>query len=172
MKKIFILLLTMFSFATASWSQLLEGATELPPSYNYVYDFGQPTNTVSRMPGFIDGIQGFAKFMIGQIKYSEEAAQKQIEGIAVADFVVEVDGTVSNIKLVNLLGYGLDEEVLNGLTKLPKWSPALNTAGEPMRVRMQIPLTLQPPKPGTFKPKSTKKTVSKSKSGTKTPKKN
>jgi hypothetical protein len=176
MKKIFILLITTFSFATASWSQLLEGEVELSPSYNYVYDFGQPAGSVSRMPGFIDGIQGFAQFMASQIKYSDEAAQKQITGVAIADFIVEADGTISNVKLVNQIGFGLDEEILNALTKLPTWSPALDKKGEPMRVEMQIPLTLQPPKPGTFKTKTTSKTtqkpVSKNKTGTKKPKKN
>jgi hypothetical protein len=84
--------------------------------------------------------------MVNNIKYPDAAVEKQVTGKLIADFVVELDGSMSSVKLINELGYGLEEEVLRVLSLLPAWQPALNKKGEPMRVRMQIPLTLEPPK--------------------------
>ena len=116
------------------------------------------------MPGFVGGQRGFIDFMAANIKYPDAARKKQVAGQAVAEFMVETDGSVSHVKLVKQLGYGLEEEVLRVLMLLPKWDPALNKKGEPMAVVLELPFSLTPPplRP-TDKPSTTK-------TGTKKPK--
>ena len=165
MNKAFIILLLTFGTVSTSFGQLLlEEMTAPTTGPNFIYDFGQPTEQVTRWPGFVGGQAGFLKFMADYIHYPEAARQKQIGGQFIAEFLVELDGSISKVSLRNQLGHGLEEEVLRVLMLLPKWSPALDKKGEPIKAWMEMPITLTPP-PAIVKP------TSKSKTGTKKPKK-
>lgn len=164
-KLIFIFLLCISAVSTSFGQLLLEEMTAPNSGPNFIYDFGQPTEQVSRWPGFVGGQAGFIKFMADYIHYPEKARQKQVGGQFIAEFLVELDGTISKVSLKNELGFGLEEEVLRVLMLLPKWSPALDKNGEPMKVWMTMPVTLTPPPPA-------QKPTSKSKTGSSKPKKN
>ena len=170
-KILFIALLSICSVSTSFGQLLLEEMTGAATT-NFIYDFGQPTAEISRMPGFVGGQAGFAKFMSDYIKYPEDAERQQIGGQVVAEFLVELDGTISHLSLTKQIGHGLDEEVLRVLGSLPKWSPALDKKGEPMKIWMEMPITLKAPKTSAARPKTTKKPTTKSKTGTSKPKKN
>jgi len=71
------------------------------------------------------GIEGFAKFISQRLHYTEEAKKNAIKGKVFITFVVEKDGSVSNIKLLRGLGYGLDQSAME-VIKLSSglWVPA------------------------------------------------
>jgi protein TonB len=57
----------------------------------------------------------------------------------VVNFVVEADGSLSDIKIVKGLGYGCDEEVMRLIRQMPKWKPGTQR-GKAVRVRMAHPV--------------------------------
>jgi len=58
------------------------------------------------------------------------------------EFMIEKDGSLSEIKVKKDLGYGLAEEAVRVLRLSPKWIPATEN-GEPVRVSYGLPITIQ-----------------------------
>lgn len=77
------------------------------------------------------------------IRYPEEARQKNIEGTVVASFVVETNGRMSNIHILKDIGSGCGDEALRVLQALDtaglRWMPAVNQ-GKPVRMKQALPL--------------------------------
>lgn len=66
------------------------------------------------------------EFLEKNIKYPAEAKLNEISGRVALQFVVEIDGTITDIQVVGnkRLGYGLEEEAIRVMKKVPKWRPA------------------------------------------------
>ncbi|RZL49451.1 MAG: energy transducer TonB [Pedobacter sp.] len=94
---------------------------------------------VQNPPKFVGGIAEFYTFLGNNIKYPTEAKENKIQGNVFASFVVEKDGSLSNIKIDRKLGAGTDEEAVRVLGLSPKWEPG-NIAGTPIRVKYNIPI--------------------------------
>ncbi len=75
-------------------------------------------NLVSEFPG---GIEGFLSWMKTSMVYPEEARIKGISGIVYVNFIVEKDGSISNIKIENPTHALLDAEALRVIKSMPKW---------------------------------------------------
>lgn len=69
-------------------------------------------------------------------EYSEEARRKHIAGNVTLMLVVEPDGTVSNIRVIQALGYGLDEKAIEAVHKW-RFEPGTKD-GKPVRVQLAI----------------------------------
>jgi protein TonB len=80
------------------------------------------------------------KFLRQNIKYPAEAIRKQIEGKVIINFIVEKDGSVSNVKVLNGIGGGCDEEALRVIKLMPRWNPG-KQSGMPVRVLFNLPIT-------------------------------
>jgi protein TonB len=94
---------------------------------------------VEKMPEFPGGEKARQKFLAQNLLYPAEAKEKNIEGTVYASFILEVDGTVSNINIIKGLGYGLDEEVVRVLKMMPAWRPG-KQKGVPVRVKINLPV--------------------------------
>jgi len=94
------------------------------------------------MPSFIGGIEAFYKFVGKNLKYPAQARRMGIEGKVFVHFVVDKDGSLSDIKVVKGIGAGCDEEVERIIRKSPKWNPG-KQRGNPVRVRMMMPITFR-----------------------------
>lgn len=94
------------------------------------------------MPSFEGGIAVFYKFVGKNLKYPAQARRMGIEGKVFVHFVVDKDGSLSDIKVVKGIGAGCDEEVLRIVQKSPKWNPG-KQRGRPVRVRMMLPITFK-----------------------------
>ncbi len=101
-----------------------------------VHDF------VETMPSFEGGISEFYKFVSGHLKYPAKARRMQIEGKVFVHFVVDKDGSLSDIKVVRGIGGGCDDEVLRIVSMSPKWNPG-KQRGRPVRVRMMLPISFR-----------------------------
>ena len=64
------------------------------------------------------------------------------EGNILISFVVETDGSLSDVKVVRDLGFGTKEEALRLMSKSPKWSPGIQD-GKPVRVAYNLPIRLK-----------------------------
>jgi protein TonB len=97
---------------------------------------------VETMPSFEGGISEFYKFVSKNLQYPAQARRMGIEGKVYVYFVVDKDGSLSDIEVVKGIGAGCDEEVLR-ITKLsPNWNPG-KQRGTPVRVRMMMPITFR-----------------------------
>jgi len=94
---------------------------------------------VEVLPSFPGGIEAFGKFLSQHLKYPDVAKKANIQGRVFCQFVVEKDGSLSNLKVVRGIGGGCDEEAVRVLAISPKWKPGLQK-GEVVRVSYTIPI--------------------------------
>jgi periplasmic protein TonB len=95
---------------------------------------------VEVMPSFKGGgLDKFREWIFKNTIYPQEAIDKKIRGKVVLSFIVEKDGSVSNVNILKGVNPLLDNEALKVLSESPKWSPGLQR-GQPVRFRYLIPL--------------------------------
>lgn len=95
-----------------------------------------------QMPEFPGGQEALNAYLAKEVKYPEVARAHGVSGTVIVEFVVEKDGSISNVKVKNPLFPPCDEEVLRVISSMPKWIPARNK-GVPVRSFSQIPVTFQ-----------------------------
>lgn len=91
------------------------------------------------MPQFPGGDQAMMKFVSENVQYPEEAKEKEISGRVMVGFIVEKDGSISDVKVVKGIGGGCDEEAVRVVKAMPKWKPG-KEKGKPVRVSYQMPI--------------------------------
>jgi TonB family protein len=96
---------------------------------------------VDTPPQFPGGIQAFYKFLASQIKYPDAAKKNNVQGKVVLAFIVNADGSLSDIEVIKpLLGSGTDEEAVRVLKLSPKWNPGIMN-DKPVRVKFALPIS-------------------------------
>lgn len=90
-------------------------------------------------PKFPGGEQGYSKFLIHNIKYPGEAKQKRITGRVFLQFIVEKDGSLTDLVVIRDPGGGLGDEALRIMCLSPNWEPGIQN-GKPVRVMFTVPL--------------------------------
>lgn len=78
-------------------------------------------------------------YIYQHIRYPEPARDSNIEGLAVVQFVIEKDGSVSNGHILRDIGGGCGREALRVVKNMPEWTPGLQR-GRPVRVQMNLPV--------------------------------
>ena len=73
------------------------------------------------------------------IKYPESALKQGIQGTVYVSFIVEKDGSVSNVNILKGIGGECDEEALRVVKEMPRWTPGLYK-GKPARVLFNMPI--------------------------------
>lgn len=99
---------------------------------------------VEDQAGYVGGEEARMKYLQENIKYPEMAKESGIQGTVHLKFVIEKDGSVSNVSVQRGIGGGCDEEAVRVVKKMPKWQPA-KQRGRPVRVWFNMPIkfTLQ-----------------------------
>lgn len=88
------------------------------------------------------GMQAFYEYVSKNMKYPAQARRMGIEGRVFVQFVVDKDGTITDVQAVKGIGAGCDEEAVRVLQNAPKWNPG-KQRGRAVRVRMVLPITFQ-----------------------------
>ena len=96
-------------------------------------------------PQFPGGEKAMQKFLADNIVYPQEAKDNKIEGKVFVSFIVEKDGTISNIKILRDIGGGCGAEVVRVINMMPKWKPGMQK-GKPVRVHYNLPVNFSLPK--------------------------
>ena len=100
----------------------------------------EPFIFVEVKPTFKGGdIEKFREWVQKKAVYPQLAQDNGIQGKVTLTFVVERDGSVTNVKVVKGVDKLLDDESVKAIESSPKWSPGLQR-GRPVRVRFYIPL--------------------------------
>ena len=90
----------------------------------------------------IGGISAFYEYVLGKLKYPAQARRMEIEGKVFVEFVVEKDGSITDVKAIKGIGAGCDEEAIRVVSESPKWKPA-KQRGKSVRQRMVLPITFK-----------------------------
>ena len=90
-------------------------------------------------PDFPGGMEKFYKFVGNNYQTPEEEGLK---GKVYVTFVVEKDGSLTDIKVIRDIGYGTGKEAIRVLNKCPKWTPGEQN-GKKVRVLYSLPITIQ-----------------------------
>ncbi len=94
---------------------------------------------VEDQPEFPGGMPAFYKFVGDNMKYPAQARRMGIEGRVFVQFVVDKDGTVTEVTSVKGIGAGCDEEAERVLRMSPKFKPG-KQRGRAVKVRMVLPI--------------------------------
>ena len=94
---------------------------------------------VESQPEPIGGLSAFYKYVGENLKYPRMAKNNSIEGRVYIEFVVEKDGSLTDIKTLKGIGGGCDEEACRIIGGAPNWIPG-KQRGNPVRVKMVIPI--------------------------------
>lgn len=97
---------------------------------------------VEQMPEFPGGMTGLMQYVADHMKYPTEAHKAKEQGRVIVQFVVEKDGSVSNLKVVRSVSPLLDAEAIRVMSMMPKWKPGMQR-GEAVRVKFTIPVTFR-----------------------------
>ena len=82
----------------------------------------------------------FAKWVASNIKYPAIALENGIQGRVMIQFVVNTDGTVSNVSVVRGVDPNLDKEAMRVVSKSPKWTPGYMEDNSPAKVFFIYPV--------------------------------
>lgn len=108
------------------------GTGTAPASPGQIYQFAD----VEPQP--MGGLTGWAKFLHNNLRYPDTDTQ----GRVILSFVVELDGSVTDIKVVRSVSPEIDQEAIRVLKMAPKWTPG-KQAGQPVRVQFNMPFNFQ-----------------------------
>lgn len=98
-----------------------------------------PFKIVEQMPTYAEGEAAMFEFIYANIQYPPIAKDNWIQGTVYATFVVEKDGSISNVKIVRDIGGGCGEEAARVIKLMPNWLPG-RQRGRPVRVQFTLPV--------------------------------
>ena len=124
LKVALMMLVLLFSFMTS---------TAQTKKNNMVFD------VVEVMPQFPGGQIAMMKYIMENMKYPEQAMKEGIQGRVTVRFIVEKDGSISDVKPVLSVHPLLNKEAVRVVESMPKWTPGKHN-GKPVRVRFNLPV--------------------------------
>ena len=101
-----------------------------------------PFLVVEERPSFPGGEQAFYTFISKNMEYPHSAVRRGVEGKVFLQFVVEKDGTLTDIKVIKGIGPACDAEAVRVLRESPQWNPG-KQRGQAVRVQMVLPVNFQ-----------------------------
>ncbi|MBR4566075.1 MAG: energy transducer TonB [Prevotella sp.] len=123
-----------YDFEFKPFSMLKEGIAEGQGGEIKVFE------VVEQMPEFPGGYTAMMSWLNRNIRYPSIAEKNGIQGRVVCTFVVERDGSITDIQVARSVDPSLDKEAIRVLKLMPKWSPGRQN-GAPVRVKYTVPLT-------------------------------
>jgi protein TonB len=123
----------LISYSTIQAQVVIEDNAVVNEDENQIFVF------VEEYPEFPNGEENMYKYLGSNIKYPHEALENGIQGTVVVKFVVEKDGSISNVKAVRKIGGGCDEEAVRVVKRMPRWKPG-KQSGKPVRTEFTLPI--------------------------------
>ncbi|MDF2433651.1 MAG: hypothetical protein JWP44_3282 [Mucilaginibacter sp.] len=97
-------------------------------------------NVVEQPPGFRGGVNAFYQYLGRTIRYPAKEREHGIQGKVIITFIIEKDGSLSNVHLVHGVATGIDEETLRVIKASPNWIPGKQN-GKSVRVAYTVPIS-------------------------------
>lgn len=96
-------------------------------------------DVVEIQPDPAGGMEGWMKYLGESLQYPAGARDKKIEGTVIIAFIINLDGTISDVEVIRGIGGGCDEEAMRVIENAPYWTPAQND-GKPVNCKMRLPI--------------------------------
>lgn len=116
----------------------------IPHTYKlrfYISPNLESSTGIEAMPMFPGGVEALKAYLTKNVKYPQSARVNGVQGRTVCQFIIEKDGTISDVSVVRSSGNdALDAEAVRVISAMPKWSPGIH-GGVPVRVRYTVPVT-------------------------------
>ena len=97
---------------------------------------------VEQMPSFPGGTTALMQYLSKNTKYPPVAEENGIQGRVVCSFVIERDGSVSDVRIIKSVDPSLDKEAIRVVSSMPKWIPGRQN-GQMVRVKYNLPVTFR-----------------------------
>lgn len=97
---------------------------------------------VEDQPSPKGGLSAFYEYIGKKLKYPAQARRMGIEGKVYVEFVVDKDGSITDVRAMKGIGAGCDQEAIRVIKSSPKWKPG-KQRGRPVKVRMILPITFK-----------------------------
>lgn len=101
-----------------------------------------PFIIVENMPTFPGGEKKMLEYVAKNVKYPQLAKEVGTQGRVFVSFVVEKDGSITNVTILRGIGSGCDEEAIRVVKSMPKWNPGLQ-CGRAVRVSCNLPINFK-----------------------------
>ena len=99
----------------------------------------EPFNVVEDMPAFPGGMEAMIQFLSSNIQYPADAQKQKVDGRVLVNFVVEKDGSITEVKVIKPAFPSLDAEAIRVVKAMPKWKPGYQN-GQAVRVQFAMPI--------------------------------
>ena len=99
-------------------------------------------DVVEQMPSFPGGMSALMAYLQKSIKYPPVAEENGIQGRVICTFVVERDGSVTDVRVAKSVDPSLDKEAVRVVSAMPKWIPGKQN-GQSVRVKYTLPVTFR-----------------------------
>lgn len=99
-------------------------------------------SSLGSLPEFKGGLQAFGSFLGNNLSYPSDDRDNRVQGRVYISFIVEKDGSLSDVKVVRGVSDGINNEALRVINKSPKWIPGLQR-GKPVKVSYTVPIVFQ-----------------------------
>ncbi|MBR6715088.1 MAG: energy transducer TonB [Prevotella sp.] len=99
-------------------------------------------DVVEQMPSFPGGNEALMKFLSENVKYPVVAQENGVQGRVVVSFVVERDGSITDVKVVRSVDPSLDKEATRVVKSMPNWIPGKQN-GAAVRVKYNVPVSFR-----------------------------
>lgn len=97
---------------------------------------------VEKMPSFPGGEEKLYEYLGKNIKYPQMAKEAGVKGRVYVQFVVEKDGSITDVNVARGIGSGCDKEAIRVVESMPKWEPG-EQRGKKVRVKYTLPVVYQ-----------------------------
>ena len=99
-------------------------------------------DVVEQMPSFPGGPSALMQYLSSNIKYPVVAEENGVQGRVVCTFVVERDGSITDVRVIKSVDPSLDKEAVRVVKGMPKWIPGKQN-GSAVRVKYTVPVTFR-----------------------------
>lgn len=127
-----IALLTIFSLTSKAQKPI--------PVITVQADSNAVYTAVEKTPSFPGGEKGFIHFLIHTVRYPASGVENHIQGKVVLTFIVEKDGSLSDIRVAKGVSTDIDDEAIRVMKASPKWAPGMQ-GGRAVRVQYTQPIS-------------------------------
>ena len=94
---------------------------------------------IEQEPSYPGGVAAFQKFIVHNLKYPKVASLLGLKGKVYVSFIIETDGSVTNVRPTSCTGAGCESEAVRVISISPQWHPGMQE-GRPVRVAYTVPI--------------------------------
>ena len=116
--------------------EIQQHQVEIKPNEKGIY------NIVEEAASFPGGMANCLKFLSENVKYPEDCKKEGIQGRVIAQFIIDKDGSVIDVKIVRGVHPSLDKEAIRMIEAMPKWTPG-KVKGEPVKCQYTLPVAFK-----------------------------